>query len=181
MKKTKQLTTMGMLIALSIVLMLLIRFPLFPSAPYLEYEPMDIPLLIAGFTFGPVLGITCVIISSLIQALTVSAGIGGFVGALMHIIASGTLVGVSSIIYKKNKSKKGAFIALALGVVAMCLVMIPANLIITTNFYGVPKEVVTATMFTVTIPFNFLKAGINSLCTFLLYKPLKNIINKGNL
>ena len=42
MMTTKKLTTLSVLTAFSIVLMLLIRFPIFPAAPYLEFEPMDI-------------------------------------------------------------------------------------------------------------------------------------------
>ena len=175
-QKTKKLTTLSMLVAISIVLMLVVRFPLFPSAAYLEYEPMDIPMLIAGFAYGPVAGISVVIVSALIQAFSVSASIGGWVGALMHVISSSTLVGVSAFIYSKKKTKKGAIIALIAGVAAMTLVMIPANLFITTNFYGVPIDVVKASMFTVTVPFNLAKAGINAVVTLLIYKPLKKIV-----
>ena len=36
---TKKLTTMAMLAALSIVLISIVHFPLFPSAPWMEYDP----------------------------------------------------------------------------------------------------------------------------------------------
>ena len=65
MKDTRRLVTLSMLIALSIVLMLIVRFPIMPSAAWLEYEPMDIPLLIAGLQFGPVVGIiACLLYTS---------------------------------------------------------------------------------------------------------------------
>lgn len=173
---TKKMVTLGMLTALSIVLMMVVRFPLFPSATYLEYEPMDVPLMVAGLHYGPAAGFSVVVLSSIIQALTVSSA-SGWIGALMHIVSSGTLVLVSSFIYKRNKNKKTAAIAIAAGVVAMTLIMIPANLIITTNLYGVPIEVVKASLFTVTIPFNLLKAGINGILTYFVYKPVSNLLH----
>ena len=38
----RYLTQMGVLAAISIVLVYLIRFPIFPAAPFLEYDPADI-------------------------------------------------------------------------------------------------------------------------------------------
>lgn len=175
-KNTKKMVSLGMLTALSIVLMLFVRFPLFPTAAYLEYEPMDVPLLVGGMHFGPGAGLILVILSSIIQGFTVS-GASGWIGALMHIISSGTLVLVASFIYSRNKTRKNAVIGLLAGTVAMCIVMIPANLIITTNLYGVPVEVVKASLFTVTIPFNLLKAGINSVLTYLVYKPVSTFLH----
>lgn len=177
MKDTRRLVTVSMLIALSIVLMLLIRFPIMPSAPWLEYEPMDVPLLIVGLIFGPLTGILAVIISSCIQALTVSA-MNGWVGALMHIISSSALVGVAAFVYQKNKTRKGAILGLILGALAMVLIMIPANLIITTNFYGMPLDAVKASLPVAVIPFNILKAGINCIITFIIYKPISNFIKR---
>lgn len=178
-KNIKVLITLSLLTALSIVLMLFVRFPIFPSAPYLEYEPMDVPILIAGFAFGPAAGLIVTAVSSLIQGLTVSAAVGGWVGILMHFIATGTLVTVSSLIYRKKQTVWGAAIALAFGTLAMAAVMIPANLIITPAFYGTPVDVVKSLLLPVIIPFNLIKAGINSAVTFVILKPLKHlVINK---
>ena len=49
----KGTAALGMLTALSVVLTWLIHFPIFPGAPFLEYDPADIPILIGTFTFGP--------------------------------------------------------------------------------------------------------------------------------
>ena len=176
--KTKKIVTLGMLCALSVVLMMLIRFPIFPSAPFLEYEPMDIPLLIAGLHFGPLAGIAVVVISSLIQAVTVSSG-SGIIGAIMHIIQSGALILVASIVYNKNKTKKVATLALILGTLSMALMAIPTNLIFTTRFMGAPVEVVKAMMLPTIIPFNLIKAGVNSIFAFFVYKPISNYLYKA--
>jgi len=176
--KTRKLTVMGVLISVSIVLMLLIRFPLIPAAPFLEYDAMDVPILIGGFLYGPMAGLLMTIISSAIQGLTVSAAIGGPYGLIMHIIASGVFVVVASVIYKKYRHRKGAFIALAVGTLSMALVMIPANLLITPIFMNTDVSVVKEMILPVIVPFNLLKAGINALITFIIYKPLSRWIKR---
>jgi len=178
-KNVRRLTTLSVLTGLSIVLMLLIRFPIFPAAPYLEYEPMDVPILIAGFAFGPLAGLAVTAVSSVIQGVTVSAAVGGWVGILMHFIATGTLVTVSSLIYKHKQTVTGAVIALVAGTIAMSVIMIPANLIITPAFFGTPPEVVQSLLLPVLIPFNLIKAGINSAIAFVIYKPLRKFIIKN--
>lgn len=177
-KNVRMLTTLSILTGLSIVLMLLIRFPIFPSAPYLEYEPMDVPILIAGFAFGPLAGLIVTIVSSLIQGLTVSSS-SQWVGILMHFIATGTLVTVASLIYKRKQTITGAIIGLIAGTLSMAAVMIPANLIITPAFYGTPAQVVESLLLPVIIPFNLIKAGINSAVTFAVYKPLRRYLIKN--
>ena len=178
MNRTRMLTTLSVLTALSIVLMLFVRFPIFPSAAYLEYEPMDIPILIAGFAYGPLAGLLVTMVSCLIQGLTVSSAVGGWVGILMHFIASGTFVTVASLIYRRKHSILGAVIGLIAGVVSMAAIMVPANLIITPAFYGTPIEVVKAMLLPIIVPFNLIKAGINAAVTFAIYKPLRRIIIK---
>ena len=109
----RKMCTMAILSALSVVLIFLIHFPILPAAPWLEYDPADIPILLGGFVYGPVVGIVITIVASLIQALTVSAS-SGWVGFVMHVISTGALVLVSSLYYKHDRSRKGALIALIL-------------------------------------------------------------------
>jgi Txe/YoeB family toxin of toxin-antitoxin system len=98
--RLNKMVKIAVLSALAIVLMLLLRFPLIPSAPYMEYDPADIPVLIGGFMFGPISGLIITLIVSFIQAVSVSAS-SGWIGFVMHVIATGTYVLVSSFIYKR--------------------------------------------------------------------------------
>lgn len=50
---TRQLVSMAMLGAISIVLVSVVHFPLIPAAAFLEYDPADIPILIGTFAYGP--------------------------------------------------------------------------------------------------------------------------------
>jgi len=173
----KKLTTMAMFIALSIVLVWLIHLPIFPSAPYLEYDPADIPILIGTFAYGPLAGIILTSIASVIQGLTVSS-ISGIYGIIMHITATGTFVLVAGTIYRNKKTRGGAAVALVCGAFAMAVVMIGANLIITPLFLGTPVSVVKDLLIPIIIPFNLIKAGINGVMTFILYKTVSRFIKK---
>jgi riboflavin transporter FmnP len=173
--KTNKLVRIAVLSALSIVLVMLIRFPIIPSAHFLEYEPGDVPMLVAAFMYGPVAGLVMTVIVSVVQAFTVSAA-SGWVGMVMHIISTGALVVISGIIYKKFHTFKGAFAALAAGSISMVLVMIPMNLFFTVRFYGVPYDAVVAMLPTAILPFNIIKSLANSLIVILVYKPLSRFL-----
>ena len=164
----KKMTRMAILIAVSIVMVYVVHFPIFPQVAFLEYDPADIPVLIAGFAYGPVAGIIVTIIASIIQGMTVCSA-SGIYGIIMHILATSALVSVSSLLYKKHKTKRNAVVALVFGGVAMVIVMTLANLVITPYFMQVDVSVVVALMPFIVL-FNIMKATINSLVTFILYK-----------
>ena len=165
----KKLAVMAMLVAVSVILVYAVHFPLFPTAAFLEYDPADVPILIGAFTYGPVAGLLLTIVASAVQALTVSAQSGVY-GFLMHIISTSALCITAGTIYKVKHTRMGAGIALICGTLAMGLVMLLANHFITPYFMGVPTAVVDGMLLSVFLPFNLLKAGINSLITFFVYK-----------
>lgn len=170
----RKLTAMGMLCAVSVVLVSLIHFPLFAAAPFLEYDPADVPIFIATFSFGPLAGVLLTVVTSVIQGTTVSAS-SGLYGILMHIISTGSFCLAAGLMYKKIHTKKGAAMSLCLGVVIMTLVMIPANLFITPYFMGAPVSVIKGLLLPAIIPFNFLKASANAAITFFLYKRISRL------
>lgn len=173
---TVKLAKMGMLVAVSIVLVYFIHFPIFPAVAFLEYDPADIPILIGTFAFGPLAGVLLTVVTSVIQGLTVSAA-SGLYGILMHVIATSTMVLIAGILYKRNKTRKGAVIALVCGVIGWIIIMIGANLVITPLFMGVPRAVVWDLMPFIA-GFNGIKAGVNAIVTFLLYKKISAFLHK---
>lgn len=174
-KNTVKLAKMAMLVAIALILVNF-RFPIFPVVAFLEYDPADIPILIGTFAFGPAAGLMITVVASVLQGLTISAH-SGLYGILMHIIATGTFVIVAGLIYKKNKTKKGAVLAIAIGAIAMVAVMAPANYFITPYFMGVPREAVVA-LFPFILGFNAIKAGVNGVITFFLYKRVSGFMHK---
>ena len=166
---------MGAMVAISVVLVYLIHFPIFPAVAFLEYDPADIPILIGTFAFGPLAGVALTAVTSLVQGLTVSAG-SGFYGILMHIIATSALTTVAGTVYYTRKTKRTALIGLLLGMAVMALIMIPANMVITPAFMGVPAGTVWSLMPFI-IAFNVIKAGINGIITFYIYKRISNFLH----
>ncbi len=173
-EKTRKLAVMAMLTALSIVLVYALHFPLIPAAAFLEYDPADIPILIGAMAYGPVAGVILTVVVSVIQGTLISTT--GPWGILMHIIATGVLCIVAGGIYKLRRTRTGAVVGLVCGTLAMGLVMVPANHFITPIWMGAPVAVVDALILPGILPFNLLKAGINSLVTFLLYKPISRYV-----
>ena len=174
--KNVRLAKMAMLVALAVVLVMLIHFPIFPAVAFLEYDPADIPILIGAFAFGPLAGVLLTVIASLIQGLTVSAASGAY-GIIMHVVATSVLVTTAGLIYRRHKTKKRAVIGLAAGSLAMVVVMFFANMVITPLFTGMPLAAVMELMPFILI-FNAVKAGINSIVTFLLYKRISPFLHR---
>lgn len=166
---------MGVLAAMSVLLVYLIHFPIFPAAPFLEYDPADIPILIGTFMFGPLGGLVVTAVSCILQGVTVSSA-SGIIGILMHFFATGSFVLVAGNIYKRNRTRKGAVIALVSGAITMTVTMVLWNLVMTPIFMGTPREAVVALLVPAIIPFNLVKAGANSVVTFIVYKSVSRIL-----
>lgn len=175
--KTTKMAKMAMLVAISIVLVLIIHFPLFPAAPYLEYDPADIPIFIGTFAFGPTAGVVLTVLVSVIQGTTVSVN-GQIWGIIMHILATGSFAVVAGNMYKRRKDRKGAVAALVVGVLVMTAVMCLANLVITPIYSGMPRAAVAAMIPPIILPFNLIKAGVNAIITFTLYKRISPLLHK---
>ncbi|MDL2289394.1 ECF transporter S component [Clostridia bacterium OttesenSCG-928-F22] len=174
---TRKMTIVAMMAAISVILVYLIHTPLIPGLAFLEYDPADIPIFITTFMFGPVAGLILTVVVSVIQGLTVSAG-SGIIGIVMHIVATGSFVILAGNLYKRMPSIKGAALSLGAGVLLWIAVMALWNLVLTPIFMGIPREVLLSQYYGGIVLFNVIKAGINSVCTFLLYKVLGPFIQK---
>ena len=182
-KKTNTIAKLGVLGAISIVLVALIHLSIFPAVSFLEYDPADIPILLGTFALGPWAGLALTVVVSVIQGVTVSAA-SSWYGIVMHVIATGTYVIVAGLIYQKHKTKKGAVVSLVCGTLSMAAVMIPANLLLTpiyVQMVGVPAEAAKPMVIRLLgwiILFNIFKAGVNSIVTFFVYKRVSPILHK---
>ena len=174
-KKTKKLVLMGMLVALSVALVYFIHMPIIPGVYFLEYDPADIPILIGTFLFGPLSGVALTVLVSVIQGVTVSAA-SGPIGIIMHFLATGTFVLLAGNLYRAHRTRKAALLGLAAGTLAMTAVMCVCNLVFTPLFMGSPVGEVVKLLLPAIIPFNLAKAAINSVITYLVYKPISRLV-----
>jgi len=175
--KVRNLVYTGAFSALSIVLSYFIHFPLIPSAPFLLYDPGDVPILIMSLKFSPVIGVVMTAIVAVLFA--VLTGQGGPWGVLMHFLATGVYALVASLIYRRQKSISSAVQGLIIAPLVMTGVMVIANLLVTPLYLGVTREMVIGMLLPAIIPFNLLKGAINGIITFLLYKRVSNFLETG--
>ncbi|WP_196593630.1 ECF transporter S component [Pectinatus sottacetonis] len=176
--KIKVLTNMAMLVAISLVLVAAINFPLIPAAPYLKYDPADIPILIGTFLFGTYAGLLLTAFTVLLQGLLISTD-GGPIGIVMHFAATGTFVVTAGMIFHHVHIKRTEQIALFCGSIAMTIVMVLFNLLLTPLFLGAPLEKIIELLLPVIIPFNLLKAGINAVLTGIIYKSVGKFLQRS--
>lgn len=175
-KRLIRLCQAGLLAAVSVVLVYLIHFPLIPAAPYLEYDMADVPVLLATLLFGPLWGLGILGVVSVVQAFLL--GGNGWVGCVMHFVASGALVLLVGVLYGKSRRFSRAVGGMVIGTAAVALLMIPLNLIFTVYVNGMPAELVRQMIWPVIVPFNLLKAGINCVLTALLFHALLPFVRR---
>ena len=175
-KRTKKMVTLAMLAALSYLLMVFIRIPL---VSFLKYEPKDVIITIGAFIYGPVEGFLISLVVSIVEMVTVSDT--GWIGAVMNLVSTVSFACIAGLVYKKNRTLKGAVIGLALGLVSMVIVMLLWNYLLTPLYMGYPREAVVAMLPTVFLPFNLIKGGLNAALTILIYKPVVTTLRKAHL
>lgn len=178
-----RLVKLSVLAAISIVLVSLIHFPIFPMISFIEYDMGDVPILIGALAYGPWWGLALTVITALVQGFTVSAS-SGIIGIIMHILSTGVGVLTASLLYQSHKSKKGATLALIAFVPAVTATMLLCNYFLTPLFlisdtlpYAAAQQVVVGLMGWIAL-MNFTKCLINALLIYFLYKPMSRYFLK---
>ena len=189
----RTIVSVGMLAAISVVLMLF-EFPLpFIAPSFYELDFSEVPILIGAFALGPVAGVMAELVKILLN-LAIGGTDTAFVGELANFIMGCAFVIPASLIYKRKKSRKNALIGLGVGVIsitaaAICinaLVLLPAY----SKAFGTPIEVfiemgtaihpsingIWTFAFLAVAPFNLLKGILVSVITMLLYKHISPIL-----
>lgn len=117
--KTRILAQIGMLGAISVVLMLF-EIPL-PFAPaFYEIDFSEVPVLVGCFAMGPVAGAAIELIKILLN-FAINGTITAGVGELANFLLGCSFVVPAGIIYRKMHTRKGAIIGMATGTVLMTI------------------------------------------------------------
>ena len=175
----------ALLSALATVLYYFPKFPLpiFPSILKIQFSML--PTLIGGFALGPIGGIIICVIKFLFKLVTThSAGIGEITDLAIGI----GVVLITTVVYKYNRTKRGALGALICGILFWTLIAIVMN-----GFFAMPQYVKLYGIDAVVgmlkvipgvteenylfkymifgcLPFNLLLSTVVSLVTYLVYK-----------
>lgn len=190
-KRTRALTGTAMLAAVATILMYM-EFPIPIMPGFIKMDISELPALIASFAYGPLSGIAVCLIKNLIKLPSTSTAA---VGELFNFVMGALFVGVAGIVYKKNKTRKGAIIGAVAGALIMALVSLPYNYFVVypayVVMYHLPLEAIIgmyqainpnvngllACLVTFNVPFTFAKGIVDALLCFLIYKPLSPILH----
>lgn len=189
--KVRVLTGTAMLGAVAAVLMYL-EFPIPIMPAFVKLDVSELPALIASFAYGPVSGVLVCLIKNLIKLPSTSTAA---VGELFNFVMGALFVGVAGIVYKRNKTRKGAIVGALLGALVMAVVSVPYNYFIVypayVVMYHLPLEAIIGMyqainpsvdglltcLLVFNLPFTFVKGVLDAVLCFLIYKPLSPILH----
>lgn len=175
--RLKKLAILGLLTALSFLCVVFFRIPAF--LPFLDLEMKNVIITIAAFIFGPLPGAAISVCVALLEMFTISTT--GWLGFIMNALASLCFVCPAAYFYKKKHTMLGAVLGLIAGSLLMTGAMLLWNYLITPFYMNVTREAVAALLLPAFLPFNLLKAGLNTALILLLYKPVVIGLRKANL
>ena len=174
---TRELTTLAMLTAIAYALVCTVRIPI---VLFLKYEPKDVVITIGGFLMGPMAVLISSSVVALIEMFTISDT--GLIGCIMNFLSTCAFAIPAALIYKHRHTIAGAITGLVTGTVVMVITMLLWNYLITPLYMtGTSRSDVAGMLVPVFLPFNLLKAGLNSSFILLLYKPLVVSLRKAGL
>ena len=176
--KTRTMVSLGLLTAIAYVVMLLSK--LLPQVyGFLQFDLKDTVICIGGFIFGPLAAAMVSVVVAFIEMITVSDT--GPIGLLMNVLATCAFCCTASFIYKKKHTMSGAVIGLASGTIALTIVMLLWNYLITPIYMMMDRAFVASLLIPVFLPFNLVKGGMNMAAILLLYKPVVGALRKAHL
>ena len=189
------LVKIAMLSALAYAVMFLeFAIPIFPS--FLKMDFSDLIPLVGSLALGPLAGVLIELIKNLLHLLTTHTG---GVGELANFIVGSAFVATAGLLYFRNKTRKGAIVALIVSILAMIVAGALVNYFITVPLYavvlhfsteaivGMSAKVIPAIHDKLTLilyafcPFNLLKGVILTLITIPLYKKVSPLLHRESL
>ena len=189
--RVRYIAVTGILSAVAFVLQLIeIPVPMFMPT-FIKFDFSDLPALIGAFAMGPACGIMIELIKNILHAILATGSFA--VGELSNFILGSVFVGVAGLIYKYNKTKKGALIASLAGAVAMAAVSFPSNYFVVYPVYYqfMPEETILAayqaiipsmtsvaqSLLVFNVPFTLVKGLLDAALTFVVYKKISPILH----
>ncbi|MBP2017446.1 riboflavin transporter FmnP [Symbiobacterium terraclitae] len=165
LKVTRQVATSGVLSALAVVLAFAVRFPLLPAAPYLTYEPSDVPLLLGAFRLSP-LWVTAM--SGAVTLVMWLTGDGGVIGAISRFVGSASLALTAAWVYRWLAGRaRSKLISVVVGILVYTLAEVALTFVLGPLFFG-DLQSALAVILPVVVPFNVLKGTINGAAALLV-------------
>lgn len=195
---TKKVAVIGIMSAISAILMIFGEIPLFFAPGFYKLDFSELPILIATFAYGPATGIMMEFIKIVLKVLFKGTSTA-FVGELANFAVGCSFILTASVVYSFKKTKKGAIIATIAGTLALTVFGTAFNAIYLlpafAKLYGMPLDVILAMgsainplakegdivsfVIACVAPLNLIKGISNSVVTLLVYKPLSKFVIKN--
>lgn len=170
MKLTKKIAVLGMFSAIAFVLSAVGNLVPIRVAGFLNYDPKDAIIVMAGFALGPLATVIISVVVSFLEMAFISTT--GIIGCLMNILSSVAFALIPAIFYKIKRSFSSALLGLLVGCIVTTGSMLLWNYFVTPFYMQVPQEAVAQMLLPVFLPFNFGKSVANSVIVMLIYKPM---------
>lgn len=169
---TRRIAMYALFVALSMAVSF-IEFPLMPAAPWLKYDPSGVVCLVAGFAFGPSAAAIVSVLGFLPHLFTNPWG------TLMSVLVALALSVPAALIYRRRRTRASALVGILVGALFALVVVLGANLVITPMYAHMSMADVAKLIVPVLLPFNLIKFALNGVITFLVYKPISTLLNRG--
>ena len=184
MNKTRRLTVIALLAAVSFVLMVFPQFPLIPGATFLKIDFSFVPVLIGALMLDLKSGYAILILRSLLKVLLNNSGVNDYIGLLMNIVAMGVLLTVIMLMVGHRELTVKRFIAGSiLGTVGLTLAMVILNYVYAVPLYAMFANFdIMATiglgtyLLWMVIPFNLIEGIILTAVAGLVFVALRRVI-----
>lgn len=194
---TRKIAVIAVMSAIATVIYYL-DFPVPLMPRFIKLDLSNVISLITGFALGPVSGVLVCLIKNAIHLLIKGLGTTMGVGDIFDFVTGAVFTLTASLIYRKNKTKKGAVIASLIGTLVFTIVSLPLNYFVTYPIYakafggmeaiiGAYRQIMPgvknlfAALCIFNVPFTFIKGLLCTLITMLIYKPLSPIIKGKSL
>lgn len=184
MNKTRRLTVIALLAAISFVLMVFPQFPLIPGATFLKIDFSFVPVLIGALMLDLKSGYAILILRSLLKVLLNNSGVNDYIGLPMNIVAMGVLLTVIMLMVGHRELTVKRFIAGSiLGTVGLTLEMVILNYVYAVPLYAMFANFdIKATiglgtyLLWMVIPFNLIEGIILTAVAGLVFVALRRVI-----
>lgn len=184
MNKTRRLTVIALLAAISFVLMVFPQFPLIPGATFLKIDFSFVPVLIGALMLDLKSGYAILIVRSLLKVLLNNSGVNDYIGLPMNIVAMGVLLTVIMLMVGHRELTVKRFIAGSiLGTVGLTLAMVILNFVYAVPLYAMFANFdIKATiglgtyLLWMVIPFNLIEGIILTAVAGLVFVALRRVI-----
>ena len=171
---TKKLVGTAVFAALAYVVSMF-EFPIFPATPFLKLDFSAVFMLLAGFIFGTVYGLSACFVKEFICFITKSST--GGVGEIANFLVIGAYILIPTLVYRYRKGIRVVILTLIIA----CLVQVALSLLVN-RFINFPlymgdyAKTFFSSVWQFVALFNLIKSVAISILTILLYKKLSAFI-----